>query len=338
MKKIKSAFKIILFLIIFSVIFSYLSELFSRKALEGTWNNTQKTAGFYNAQKNEFDIIFFGSSNTYCSFNPLVLYDESGGVKSYVFATQQQPVWASYAYMKDALKTQTPKLMVLDVLMFSQSEEYYDDGVNYSFMDDMPFSKNKVELAFASAPPKEALMLLINFIKYHSRWSELTQEDYTFKRSEAFDYLRGYTLLEETASDALPPDGATDESAPLGKKQALYLDKIIKLAKRENIPMLFVKAPSNERLSEQKYYNEAEKICKENNIDFIDYNRLYDDIGLVMTEDFYDKSHLNYKGAEKFTRYFWHDIKNRYSIVPGEKSDDWQKDFEKYKSYISQIT
>ena len=116
------------FLTIFCLLFSQVNQLFRRKTLTGAWNHTTKIAGFYNEPENEFDLIYLGSSNTYCSFSPLVVWNKIG-VKSYVLATQQQPVWASYYYLRECLKTQRPHVVVMDTLMFSKHQEYYDDGV-----------------------------------------------------------------------------------------------------------------------------------------------------------------------------------------------------------------
>jgi len=338
MKIIKGIIKPIIFVVIFLLIFSHLSELFCRKTLNGAWNHTHKISGFYNEPENEFDIIYFGSSNTYCSFNPLVVYGETG-LKSYVFASQQQPVWATYTYIKEALKTQKPQLLVVDVLMFSKNLEYYDDGVNYSFMDDIPFSKNKIELAFASAPKGERFGLLFNFVKYHSRWSELSEEDYSFERSETKDYLKGYVLLEETFADAKKSDvSQIREEASLAEKETKYLEKIINLAKEENIPLLLVKTPSNVLPDDQKLFNSVKKYAEISGIPYADFNLVYPEIGLVMNEDFYDKSHLNYKGAEKFSMYFGKYLKENMEISPTTPTPEWDEDLNKYRSYIKGLS
>ncbi len=341
MKIAKSGFKVILFITVFILIFTYLSELFCRKTIYGAWNCTYKTSGFYNEPENEFDIMYFGSSNTYCSINPLVFYDETK-IKSYVFATQRQPVWATYTYIKEALKTQDLKLVVMDILMFSEDTEYYDDGVNYSFMDDIPLSRNKIELAAVSAPPRERTGLLINFMKYHSRWNELTKEDYEFDRSEVRDYLKGYVLMEELFTDGKAP--VTDENAvlPLGEKEKLYFNKIVELLHREGIPLLLIKAPSNVTADVQKRFNAVKQLATENNIEFIDYNKQYEQIGLILTEDFCDKSHLNYKGAEKFTKYFAADIQSRYALPPSDDDNNtdslWQNDLNTYRGHCANLS
>lgn len=340
MKTIKSIFKTILFILIFIFIFSYLSNLFCRKTLEGEWNHTQKISGFYNEPENEFDVMFFGSSNTYCSFNPLILYEKTG-IKSYVFASQQQPVWATYAYMKEALKTQKPKLLVLDVLMFTKDTEFYDDGVNYSFMDDIPLSINKLELAAVSAPKGERLRLLVNFIKYHSRWSELTEEDYGFKRSETHDLLKGYVFLDNVFDDARPPAENITETAPLGDKEILYFNKIVKLAKDSGIPLLLVKTPSNAVCEDQKLFNSVERLAAENGVEFVNYNSEYADISLDLKEDFYDKSHLNYRGAVKFTSYFAGDMLNRFpfleAFADSTADSNWNNSIDQYYGMVSNI-
>lgn len=338
MKKFKSIFKILIFVVIFVLVFSFLQNLFCRKTLNGAWNHTQKISGFYNEPQNEFDVIFFGSSNTYCSFNPLVMYNENG-IKSYVFASQQQPVWASYAYMKEALKTQKPKLMVMDVLMFSKDDEYYDDGVNYSYMDDIPLSLNKIELALASAEKKEDCFgLVCNFVKYHSRWNELTQEDYTFKRSQTHDYLKGYVLLEDTFKETTPPKTDVVEEKPIGSKQMKYFEKIVKLAKDENVPLLLVKTPSNATQDEQKSFNFIKKLAESYGVEFVNYNFNYSQIGLDMQQDFYDKSHLNYKGAEKFTRFFANEIKDKTDVNKDESPNgNWDFAWEQYLEYCTNI-
>ena len=329
----------IAFILIFILLFLGISGVMSRKSLVGAWNHTSKIAGFYNEPEDEFDIMFLGSSNSYCSFHPLVIYEESG-IKSYVFASQQQPVWATYTYMKECLKTQSPKLIVIDVLMFARFEEYYDDGVNYSFMDDIPLSKNKIELAWASESTNSGrFRLLCNFIKYHSRWNELTEDDFTFVRSEADDYLRGYVLLEGIFNEAKAPDYTTEEITPIGEKQEKYLHKIIDLAKDADIPLLLVKAPSNVLAEDQRLFNAVEKIAEERGVGFMEFNSKYGEIGLDLATDFYDKSHLNYRGAEKFSRYFAEQMKLKYPDLFTESAPDaeWDADLEKYHEYIKEI-
>ena len=325
----KNFLKALVFVLIFAVLFSYTQTLLSRKSTEGWWNTTAKIDGFYNSPKNEYDVMFFGSSNTYCSFNPLVIWKETG-VKSYVFATQQQPVWATYHYMVDAFKTQSPELVVMDVLMLSKNDEVYDDGVNYTFCDNMPLSKNKVELAWASAPKGERFGLLCNFVKYHSRWSELEKKDFEYKKSEMYDYSKGFCMLTGKYNGEIIREDVSGvtECAELMEKNSLYLQKIIDLCRQEGVRLMFVKTPSNATVEEKKYYNSVQKLAEENGVEFVDYNLYYDEIGLDLGNDFYDGTHLNVWGAEKFSEFF---VSNTEFFAEKEPEDGpWQVDYEKY--------
>ncbi len=324
----KKAVKMIAFILIFLLFFSYADRLLSRKSTEGWWNVTAKIDGFYNSPKEEYDVIYFGSSNTYCSFNPLAIWEKTG-VKSYVFATQQQPVWATYHYMEDAFKRQTPDVAVMDVLMLSKNEEYYDDGVNYTFCDNMPFSVNKLKLVETSAPKGERFNLMCRFMKYHSRWNELEKQDFIYRKKNMSDYSKGfYVLTSEFDTGAREDVSKENGIEELSEKNLKYLNKIIDLCEESGTELLLVKTPSNATCEEKRYYNAVELLAEERGVAFTDYNECYDEIGLDKKHDFYDETHLNVRGAGKFTEYF---IENTAYFDGKNRSDnDWQYEWETF--------
>lgn len=328
MKSAKKIVSVALFLTLFFALFSLCDRILSRKETEGWWNVTAKIDGFYNSPKNEYDVIFFGSSNTYCSFNPLVIWEKTG-VKSYVFATQQQPIWATYYYMKDAFKRQSPDVAVVDILMLSKNYEYYDDGVNYTFCDNMPFSMDKVRLARVSAPKGERLGLVLRFLKYHTRWSELTKEDFEYRRKNMRDYSKGFYVLTSKTGKAVHYNLENVTGCePISEKNREYLDRIIELCQEKGVRLMLVKAPSNSSEEEKRYYNEVERIAKEQGVAFTDYNLRYNMIGLDMATDFFDERHLNIYGAEKFTEYFV--ATTDYFAGKTRQDEAWRNDYDRY--------
>ena len=70
--------------------------------------------GFYTEKKNDIDVLFLGSSNCFCTIDPLVLYEEYG-IASYDFASSSQTMDISLLYLKEALKKQKPKVVALEV-------------------------------------------------------------------------------------------------------------------------------------------------------------------------------------------------------------------------------
>lgn len=328
MKNIKRFIGVTVFMLIFAILFLLSDRVLCRKELAGWWNVTAKIDGFYNSPEDEYDVIYFGSSNAYCSFNPLEIWEKTG-VKSYVFATQQQPVWATYHYMVDAFKRQKPDAAVMDILMFSKNDDYYDDGVNYTFCDNMPLSLNKIKLAYAAAPAGQRFGLLCRFVKYHSRWNDLNETDFTYRRSKMSDYSKGYYVLDSKCDNAVHAD-TSKETAPreISEKNMIYLKKIIDLCKENNVRLMLVKTPSNSTAEEKQYYNSVKAIADSEGIDFADYNLRYDEIGLDIKNDFFDETHLNVWGAEKFSEYFVNTVE--YFKGKTRTDSDWQADFDKY--------
>lgn len=336
-KTVRFFLSAVIFLVILALLLAPLQQLFARKSLEGVWDMTNKIGGFYNEPENEFDVMFFGSSHAYAAISPLRLWEDTG-IKSYVLATQQQPVWATYTYLKEALKTQSPKLVVLECQMALSDEDYHEEGVTYSYMDDLRFSWDKVKLAWHSAPDMAGRVeLLWNFIKYHGRWSELTEEDYAFDRESLRDPYKGYVTLWNTPDPRPRPntDGIT-ERAPLTEKNEYWLRKIIDLCEEEHVELWMIKSPSNVTQEEQPRLNTVEDIAAERGVNFHDFNADYEAIGL--SEDvFFDEHHLDSLGAARFTDYFAAYLTEHAQLPANPDDAAWSADAADYEERLQSM-
>lgn len=121
-----------------------------------------------------------------------------------------------------------------------------------------------------------------------------------------------HKAIENKGFTPLPADGfevnndefiKITETKKLLAKNEQYLMNIIHLAKENNINLILVKSPCQLNEKDKKYFNSVEKIAEEQGIKFIDYNLEIDNLNLGF-EDFYDKGHLSYKGAEKVSTDF----------------------------------
>lgn len=330
------------FLALLTLILIPLSRLLARKSLALPWDTTTKISGFYNEERDQFEVMFFGSSHAYATFSPLELWEETG-VKSYVFATQQQPLWATYTYIKEALKTQDLSLVVVDCRMAFGDQEYYiegndgkDIGVTYSYMDDIPLTWNKVELALQSAPDLEGrLSTLFNFMMYHDRWSKLNRQDFTFRRDQARDPYKGYVMLSPQEKPMPRPAIETvTNRTPLLEKNQHWLEEIVRLCWEEGVDLWLVKTPSNLELEEKALLNTVEDFAAENRIPFHDFNEDYEAIGL--SEDmFHDEHHLDVFGASRFTRFFARALTESWPELRTDWEDPaWAADLETYRAEV----
>lgn len=114
MKKIAGFIKLIFLIGCIICMVLYASAVVRPKYEELPNDLTAKIKGFYALEDNTMDVLFMGTSHTYYGFNPSILYKETG-LSSYVFAGECQPISVTYHYLVEALKTQSPSLVVLDV-------------------------------------------------------------------------------------------------------------------------------------------------------------------------------------------------------------------------------
>lgn len=320
--------KVIAFSMLIILLFSYINQVMRLKQLEEPWDMSIKINGLRNERRNTIDVMYFGSSQMYCSINPVVMW-ETAGIPSYSYATQQQPFWISYHYMKEALKYQSPKVVVLDIYMAKQQEDYTEEGINRTAIDLLPMSLNRIDMINVAVPKEERISYYINFLKYHSRWADLVKEDFDLSYLRKTDPLKGYVMLDKITPIAYRDNlEGYNTTKSLTTKNMLYLEKIIELSREENFQLVLYKAPSTASKEEKAYFNAVENIAKANRIPYIDYNMLYDEVGLDMAKDFYDKGHVNYIGAEKVTIHFANYLKSSFNLEDKRqdaKYNKWQE-------------
>lgn len=344
-EKLKFFYKTLTFLVLLGLILVPVQKVMARKSLEGAWDMTNKVGGFYNEEENQFQVMFFGPSHAYAAFSPLAIWEETG-VKSYVFATQQQPLWATYTYIKEALKTQSPALIVVECRMAFGDQEYYiegndgkDIGITYSYMDELPLSRNKAELAMQSAPDWENRFgTLFNFMMYHGRWNDLHRADFTFRRSQARDPYKGFVMLEpQETPRPRPAVEGIEGTAPLLEKNQYWLEEIIRLCQEAGIELWLVKSPSNLEPEEKPLLNTVRATAERYGVSFHDFNENYTDIGLDETV-FYDAHHLDAVGADRFSRYFANVMAAARPNLKSDPADPvWAADLETYKAALAEL-
>lgn len=268
---------------------------------------------FYKEEKNSLDVIFFGSSHSYSTFSPKVIYEETG-LKSYNFATQQQPLWITYHYMKESLKYQKPKYMVIEILMTTTEEDYMGEAINRDAIDKMRPSLNKIDVIDASVEKRsDRLSYYFNIIKYHSRWNKLIKNDVIdyFKKDEN----KGFTYLEGNHEKATKTNvKKIKDKESISLKNEIYLNKIITLGKENGIELIFVKSPCSTTIENHKKYNHVKSIVEAYNYKYLNYNEKYSELHLDFEKDFYDSGHLTGEAAIRVSKHFANYLKEKFKI------------------------
>ena len=135
-----------------------LSPVFEPKYLTQSREGSLTEEYYRSVAETNHDVIFIGDCEVFESFIPAILWEEYG-ITSYVRGGAQQLVWHSYYMLEDALRYETPKVVVFNVYALKyglpQKEEY-----NRMALDGMEWSSVKVDAVRASMTDEE------NFIDY----------------------------------------------------------------------------------------------------------------------------------------------------------------------------
>ena len=284
---------------------------------------TEKVRGFYQESEQSMDVIGFGSSRMYCTLDPLVLHHETG-LRAYVLATQQQPLKATWYYMREALERQSPRLLILEATMAFRPDSETTDAEIRDCLDPLPWSKNKLALIRALVPAGQRAAYYFNFLKYHQRWKELSAKDFDFSYLGKRDVFRGYMYLTpERGADCRQQSYDNVEAMPIPEENLTLLRKMAQLAKENGASLLLLAAPYETVTDDLGYLRSLYAFCAAEGIDFLDLNLVYDELGIDNAKDFFDIGHFNVSGSTKATRYIADYINRNYALtpIPHEKPD-----------------
>ena len=344
----KLTIKFILFVLITCICVGIVNELLKPKYYyDQEYPTTNTYMDFYKLEKNSVDVLFFGSSHGVNSFNPQVIYDNYG-ITSYNLSSAQQSIVVTYYWLREALKYQSPKVVILDTYTL---HKYYDayvyndmncsEGAVRSAMDSMRLSPLKWEAGKAIEeidPTQSGLSFLLLNIRYHTRWTSLGEDDYTEEAMIEHGGVKGFAVLGETDPDLsyVPfkdSDIGTVDAEPMAETAEEYLDKIVDLCAKENIQLILVNIPCAEPVAR---YKSTKEYADSRGLSYYDFNEeiLYNEIDYNASENLLN--HPNYLGAEKVSLYIANLLATKYG-VQSRKDQSYDLSRELYEHKIENI-
>lgn len=281
---------------------------------------------YYNALK-EHDIVFIGDCEVYENFSPIVLWEEYG-INSYIRGSAQQLMWQSYYLLEETFKYEKPQAVIFNVLAMQygqpQSEPY-----NRMTLDGMRWSMSKLRSIRASMTPDEHFTeYVFPILRYHTRISELTNEDVEYLLSKDTVTINGYLM-----QTGVKPAVNVPEGRPLGNYQFddicyEYLDKMRILCEKNGAEFILIKAPSLFPYWYEEWNNQILEYADRYDLTYINFLESINEIPLDFTVDTYDAGlHLNLSGAEKLSRYFGRILTEELGIIKGKASDTATKKY-----------
>lgn len=310
------------FLLILATVLMCVNNIVMHKAPYGI---TQYKA-FYEQEKDSIDVLFVGTSHVYSDIDPAYVYDECG-VLSYDLATGGATVSASYYSIKQALEYQRPDVIVFELFGISQNI------LTQRAIVDATYGIRNPIIKYASLKENIGDNSFIDFYMafpwYHSLYNSVDRSDfkdyeyiqnigrkiYLYSPEEVQSY-KGTTILPGT-TPGVPVDISGIESEyEIDETAETYLNDMIRLCKEKNIELCFLVSPflgESETFCGQVNYV-RNNIAVPNDIKLIDAARHVQDIGIDWSTDASESSHLNYKGAEKYSRWLSRQLVDLYGL------------------------
>ena len=246
-----------------------------------------------------------------------------------MLATQQQPLPATCYYLREALRTQSPQVVLLEGYMAFTTAA--DEAVYHDAIDPLRFSLNKVQMIRDLIPAGERSAYYFDLIKYHTRWKEWNPRELEGVFRPTADIYKGFVRLNGSYQGVNHiPDYAAVSPSSLPKENLAAMEEILSLTRQAGAAPVLLIAPydtGNEPvLAAMKA---ARDWAAERQVPVLDYALLLDELGVDPAADYYDGSHLDRSGAAKVSAHLAVYLKEM-GLGPNPKADAaaWQRDWE----------
>ncbi len=332
----KNYIKTGVFFIIFFILFYFGQKLVTAS----DYRNYQWVRGFYAEEENSLDAVYLGSSNCYSFWNPLVAWEEYG-ITVWPYCTNSQPFIAAEYLMKEVRKTQPDATFIINTsAIFAEDNTF---KVLHYLLDYMPFSMNKLALTdylcdSYNVPREERWEYYIPMIRYHSRWSQLEENDFIY----SLDGYKGAAVYNDyldftkdiSAAYILPEDCTGVQTPRLEEYLVEAVDSLLDYCTEKNINVVFVTVPRAEGSAENLLKIQAvNDMISARGFDVLPLTDRTEEMGIDITRDFYNNTHTNVHGSIKFTHWLAEYLVEKFGFEDKRGQAEyasWDAGFEKY--------
>ena len=298
-----------------------------------TWNNVK--------DGEDFDVLIMGNSHATTSFVPDII-EESTGLKCAILGSSGESMNTTLENFKTLLHYSKPKLIILEAYSTTKNGRPETVGkksigmpsfwdrisacVSILGIDDIPWCTFRIFCSEFRWSRWSTLVDNISDNKVGNRYRGHDVKGYQFKNS--FTGGKGdIEVVEKKCREIYSDEDTMSEISDPVVAEA-YVD-FLNLAEQNGIPVIIVKTPTL-TTNNCSAISKMSEIAEGYNcvVDCIDFHMEMSNIGLDI-QDYYDESHLNRRGASKFTKYFLEQM-----IIPGQSKPNFSNVFAYDTEYI----
>jgi len=288
---------------------------------------------FYRMENDRIDVMFFGSSHAHCTVDHGYLWDNYG-MAGYTLSAGSQQLDSTAYFVKEALRSQKPKVIAVEMMGTVMGEFINTDADVYRNSLGMKWSGNLVRYVNYLADSMDMdhtwrNEILAKIPVVHSRYRELVRSDF----EDDLPFMLGYRGSYEVAPLERPEEEDSGAAAELSGEVLEALGEIVNEAKKKGVGLVFFAAPFAVTDEQQRGFEAVEEFAESQGVPFINYNKLYDEIGIDFAADFRDDGHVNNYGAAKVTAHLASFLKDHYEL-PDRRGDGRYRIWEENSLYL----
>lgn len=275
---------------------------------------------FYKQPEDSIDVLFMGSSHTYCNISTGLIW-ENYGIPTFNLGGAEAPTWSSYYQMKEAIKYQHPKVMAFEVSTSAirpglEPPEFWIEDNDYG----MKWNSNRIDLLKVQTGDWLFKRIVNPLDTMHGRYNELTADDFIDKNNSV--NYKGFDSRGTVFPCDVPDVSGVDQIGEITERADEYLHKIIELCRDNDIELWFFITPYAISESDQAIYNYIESVANEEGIPYVNFNDAehIQKMGFDYKTDMADALHVNFSGSEKFSKYLAQYLRDRYDL-PDRRND-----------------
>ena len=280
-----------------------------------------------------FGILFFGSSKSYCAYNPTI-FKYNLGANSFNLAGQGQVLEVTDFIIEEALKLNKPKLILVDLsyamIRFQEDQPDIDRKKSYQLkiFDNYRYSTNKIKHLANIFDGKDLFYSLSPIIRNHDFWMDIPKQKYKLNylhdKNNMFLANNGYIgTMHKMSKEGIELANEIDlgyevlknrRNLTVDSKELDLISKIYEYATKRDVKVLFITSPSIEGMTKHlSFYEDLEDHLNNLGIDYLNLNKSFKEIGLQLS-DFKDHQHLNFYGGQKTSQFVSNYLSNNYSF------------------------
>lgn len=333
--------KAIIFLVILALLFHFLTLVYDRPV-------SKNVLDYQSRPENTIDVVTIGSSNVYRYFIPSEGWLKYG-ITSFAYALAAAEGENTIWMVKDVLKTQKPKLLILEVRGFlgtrnrkALSPSTYRLIKNYANpLDRWKIIRHYCRINGISFSPDQVPYYLTLLLNHENYWTLMRPENWKkavrgtkFTREPGEGPFLGYVPAGNVQAQK---QTAYDETyiEDLSAENEASLREILDYCRKIGQDVMLVSSPFIYTKQEIGELNAVALLAKEYGIPFLNTNTSgnTEKMGIDFGYDFYNSHHTNICGAIKYSNLVFDYLHENYELDDHRGDPDYAYFDEETKAY-----